>query len=64
MNKSNLRDHKFTSRMAACNFLLQAGLREESPDRWVGRQATAKIVADKDGVKVTMRRRHTDDRRY
>jgi len=65
MKDRNLRDHHFTSRMAAGNFLQSLGMREESVGRWVGSQATAKIETLKDGrFVVKLRRRPSADRRY
>lgn len=61
----NLRDQRFTSRMAAGNFLKQMGMKEESVDRWVGRNSTARVEANSDGkILVKFRRRYVDDRRY
>ena len=62
MSQTNLRDHVFSSRMAAGNFLRGSGFREESPDRWVSRDATAKVEVDGQKVRVKIRRRHVANR--
>lgn len=56
MNR-NLRDHKFSSRMAAGNFLQSLGMKEQSVGYWVGKDQTAKIESQGEKFVVKMRRR-------
>jgi len=59
----NFYDFFFSSRMAAGNYLIGIGMTELAPDKWLGKDQSARVESENGKIRVRIRKRDPDKKR-